>query len=87
MIQDPNSLIATLAATTAIVIVLFFLPALIELRRPKDAGPRLIKDVTTKIRLGSLKLIITDIEEEQKFIYQKTTKIAGCLCTLLDLEV
>jgi hypothetical protein len=87
MIQDPNSLIATLAATTAIVIVLFFLPALIELRKPKDAGPRLIKDVTTKIRISSLKFTITDLEEEQKIIYQSTTKTAGCLCSLLDLEV
>jgi hypothetical protein len=87
MIQDPDSLIATLIATTTIVIVLFFLPALIELKKPKDAGPRLIKDVTTKIRISSLKVIITDIEEEQKFIYQKTTKTASCLYTLLDLEV
>jgi hypothetical protein len=87
MIQDSGSLIASLAATIAIVIVLFFLPALIELRKPKDAGPRLIKDVTMKIRLGSLKVIITDMEEEQKFIYQKTINTADCLCALLDLEV
>ena len=55
MIQDPDSLIATLIATIAIVIVLFFLPALIELKKPKDAGPRLINDDTTKIRISSLK--------------------------------
>ena len=87
MIQDPDSLIATLIATIAIVIVLFFLPALIELKKPKDAGPRLINDDTTKIRISSLKVAITDIEEEQEFTYQSTTKTAGSLYALLDLEV
>ena len=86
MIQDPNSLIATLIATTAIIIVLFFLPALIELKKPKDAGPRLINDNIPKIRIGTLKVPITDIEEEQKFTYQSTIKIADSLYTLPNLE-
>ncbi len=86
MIQDPNSLIATLIATTAIIIVLFFLPALIELKKPKDAGPRLINDNIPKIRIGTLKVPITDIEEEQKFTYQSIIKIADSLYTLPNLE-
>ena len=86
MIQDPNSLIATLIATTAIIIVLFFLPALIELKKPKDAGPRLINDNIPKIRIGTLKVPITDIEEEQKFTYQSTIKTADSLYTLPNLE-
>ncbi len=86
MIQDPNSLIATLIATTAIIIVLFFLPALIELKKPKDAGPRLINDNIPKIRIGTLKVPITDIEEEQKFTYQSIIKIADFLYTLPNLE-
>ena len=86
MIQDPNSLIATLIATTAIVIVLFFLPGLIELKKPKDAGPRLINDNISKISFSSLTVPVTDIEEEQKFTYQSTIEIAGSLSALLDLE-
>ena len=42
--QNPDSLIATLIITIAIIIILFFMPALIELKKPKDAGPRLIND-------------------------------------------
>ncbi len=42
--QNPDSLIATLIITIAIIIVLFFLPAIIELKKPKDAGPRKIND-------------------------------------------
>ena len=86
MIQDPASLIATLIATTAIIIILFFLPALIELKKPKDAGPRLINDNIPKIRISTLKLPITDIEEEQKFTYQSTIKIVGSLYSLPNLE-
>jgi len=86
MIQNSDSLIATLIATTAITIVLFFLPALIELKSPKDAGPRLINDNIPKIRISVLKFLIADIEEEQKFTYQSTTKTADSLYVLLNLE-
>jgi hypothetical protein len=86
MIQNQNSSIATLIATTAIIIVLFFLPALIELKKPKDAGPRLIRDNIPKIRISALKVLLTDIEEEQKFTYQSTTKTADSLYILLNLE-
>jgi len=48
MIQDSDLLIATLIATIAIIIVLFFLPAIIELKKPKDAGPRQINDDQTE---------------------------------------
>jgi hypothetical protein len=48
MIQNLDLLIATLIGTTAIVIILFFLPALIELKKPKDAGPRLIDNDAKK---------------------------------------
>jgi len=84
--QNPDSLIVTMVITIAIIIILFFLPALIELKRPKDAGPRLITDNTAKIRISSLKVTITDIEEEQKFTYQSRTKTADFLYALPDLE-
>ena len=86
MIHDPSSLIASMIAGTAAIIVLFFLPALIELKIPKDAGPRLIDDNILKPRINTLKLPITDIEEEQKFTYQPTLKIADSCYTIPNLE-
>ena len=86
MIQDPNTLIGVLIATTTIIIVLFFLPALIELKKPKDAGPRLLNDNIPKIRISILKVSITDIEEEQKFTYQSTIRTVGSLYALPNLE-
>ena len=84
--QNPNILIATMIITTAIVIILFFLPALIELKKPKDAGPRLIDNNTPKVRIGALKVPITDIEEEQKFNSQSAIKIEDSLYPLPNLE-
>jgi hypothetical protein len=84
--QNPDSLIATLIITIAIIIILFFMPALIELKKPKDAGPRLIDDNIPKIRIGTLKSPITGVEEEQKFTYQSTTKTVNSLDILPDSE-
>jgi hypothetical protein len=50
MIHNLDLLIATLIGTTAIIIILFFLPAIIELKKPKDAGPRQINVDTTENR-------------------------------------
>ncbi len=86
MIQNPNTLIGVLIATTTIIITLLFLPALIELKKPKDAGPRIINDTVPKIRTTKLEILIIDIEEEQKFTYQSTIKTASSLSTLANLE-
>jgi len=81
-------LIPTIAAipVTAIVIVLMFLPALIELKRPQDAGPRLIANSFTPWRLSALKTFLLDIEEEFKFDSQLTSKIAIFLSFVPNLE-
>ena len=52
----------SLAIATAITISFLFLPAIIELKKPKDAGPRLITQ--NQIRIDDLTLL-ADIEETQ----------------------
>jgi len=81
-------LIPTIAAipVTAIVIALMFLPALIELKRPQDAGPRLIANSFMPWRLSTLKTFLLDIEEEFKFERQLTSKIAIFLSFVPNLE-
>jgi len=68
--QIPNPLVTSLATAIAMIIILFFLPAIIELKKPKDAGPRIINDNPAKITLGALKIPIMNIEETQKLTYQ-----------------
>ncbi len=54
----------------AFLIFALFLPALIELKRPKDEGPRSLLDILPAVKLGILKTIvftrIDDIDEEER---------------------
>jgi hypothetical protein len=86
MIQISNTLF-TLTAIATITFLLMFLPAIIELKKPKDAGPRLINDNIAKIRISTLKIPITNIEEEQKFDSQSTINIASFIYLIPNLEV
>ena len=87
MIQSLNTLITTLIATATITILLMFLPAIIELKKPKDAGPRLITENFTKIGLNALKIPIINIEDDWKLDIQSTMKIASFLHVIPNLEV
>ena len=71
---------------TAIVFILMFLPALIEVKRPQDAGPRLIANSFTQLRLQTLRTVLSDIEEELNFDSQLTSKIAIFLAFIPNLE-
>ena len=83
--QIPNTLVASLATAIAMIIILFFLPAIIELKKPKDAGPRIINDNPAKITLGVL-IPIIDIEETQKLTYQPKIKNAAFLYAIPNIE-
>jgi hypothetical protein len=69
-IQNLIPLFINLIAPAAIIISLMFLPAIIELKKPRDAGPRLITPSSSQ-RLSGLR-ILTDAEE--KFISPLTLK-------------
>ena len=84
--QIPNTLITYLAALIAMIIILFFLPAIMELKRPKDAGPRIISDNPAKITLGMLRIPIIDIEESQNLTYQPMIKNAAFLYNIPNIE-
>ena len=85
MIQSLNLLITALIAITT-VILLMFLPAIIELKKPKDAGPRLITENFAKIGLSTLKIPIINIEDDWKLDIQSTMKIANFLHVIPNLE-
>jgi hypothetical protein len=86
MIQSLNILIISLLATTTMTILLMFLPAIIELKKPKDAGPRLIIENFAKIGLSTLKIQIINIEDDWKLDIQSTMKIASFLHVIPNLE-
>lgn len=90
MLMISGQVLDTFAASTltvvTMVIVLFFLPAIIELKKPKDAGPRILIDNPMKITLWLTKIPIVDIEETQELVFPLAVKNAGYLSTLPNME-
>ena len=86
MIQNLTSIIAILIVTTPILILIMFLPALLELKKPKDDGPRMIMGSIPTVNMRLSRVIpIVNIEDEQKFdrsLIQTLTRIIEALPSL-----
>jgi hypothetical protein len=69
-------------------IFIMLLPALLELKRPKDAGPRVIMDNAppsqSQIRKGTF--LILDLEQEQRCDQAIIKKIADVIAILPSME-
>ena len=68
-------------------IFIMFLPALFELKKHKDAGPRLIMNdapvMQTRMRKA---VLIANVEEEDKFDQILVGKIASIMAVLPNIE-
>ncbi|MGB9960521.1 MAG: hypothetical protein ACPLKQ_08430 [Candidatus Bathyarchaeales archaeon] len=75
-----------LAVLTFIIIML--LPAFIELKKPKDAGPRIMLEEAASLHFLNASLDIPLLDEEDKVeLSQKTMeKVAAVLAVLPRLE-
>jgi hypothetical protein len=86
MIQNLTSIIAILIVTTPILILIMFLPALLELKKPKDDSPRMIMESIPTVNMRLSRVIpIVNIEDEQKFdrsLIQTLTRIIEALPSL-----
>jgi hypothetical protein len=77
-----------LAIETAIVtstVILLFMPAIMELRKPKDSGPRLIKDNFEKTIIGEFRNGMVNLDEEENNTL--TVGLSSFLCRFPNLEV
>jgi hypothetical protein len=74
-----------LAFGIVIFILLMFLPALLELRKPRDAGPRKIMD---DIIIGESQMKIASIEKSEEIEIDQALvkKMANVLSVLPNLE-
>ena len=75
-------MLAAILAITSFTIILLFLPAIIELKKPRDAGPRLIIDNSAKIQLSVFDSII-NIDDDSNFHLNQES---GFLNFIPDLE-
>jgi len=68
-------------------IFIMLLPALLELKRPKDAGPRMIMDHSVVVQPDIRSMLMVNVEEERGFDQILVEKIADVIAVLPNLEV
>ena len=85
----PNlTAIIIITITTLALILIMFLPAFIELKRPKDGGPRMITAEIPEINMLTTRFIpIANIEDEQKFDRSLIQTMAKSIEFLPSLEI
>ena len=97
MIPIPTSLMEIFSLLLFIVFfILFFLPAIFELKRPKDVGPRRIANMglndfaVNKLKFDLNSLVgLDDIEEEsiERRLETVTTPVRNPIFVLANIEV
>ncbi|MCW4003693.1 MAG: hypothetical protein NWE95_07265 [Candidatus Bathyarchaeota archaeon] len=88
MAADLASISALLAFGIPLLILIMLLPALLELKRPRDHGPRRIMDKVSEAPLHMLLVkSIVDIEGEQKLDGATIHPLAKVIAFLPNLEV
>jgi len=86
MILNPITTFILLIIGVSTFIFIMLLPALFELKRPKDAGPRMIMEypLFTQPELGRVSM--ANVEEEQRLDQKLVEKIADIIAVLPNLE-
>jgi hypothetical protein len=59
-----DSLLVALAFASVVSVGLLFLPSIVELKKPRDNGPRLIIDVVRQDYAGIEKTVLSKIEDD-----------------------
>jgi hypothetical protein len=86
MIPNLTSILTVLMLGTPILILIMLLPVLVEIKKPKDAGPRMIMGNISEVPIQMMRMIpLANIEEKQNFdsaLIQALAKIIGALPSL-----
>ena len=88
MIPNLTSIIVILILGIPILILIMLLPALLELKKPKDGGPRMIMENVSEVQTQIAHMIpIANIENEQRFDSALIRPLAKIIAVLPNLEV
>ena len=72
---------------TSVIFLIMFLPSIIELRKPKDSGPRMIMDELPDFLVRNHHVaVIPNIEEEQELEYCLIPQLTKIVQVLPSLE-
>jgi hypothetical protein len=86
MIPNLTAIILIITATPALILITF-LPAFIELKKPKDGGPRMIMAKIPQMNPLMRFIPLANIEDEQKFDSLLIQTMANIIAVLPSLEV
>jgi hypothetical protein len=86
MIPIPSSMTWLMLVGTPLLILIMLLPALFELKKPKDEGPRMIMGSISEMQILVVSLPIANIEEDQKFDLSLLRLLAKIIEALPSLE-
>jgi hypothetical protein len=87
MIPNLSSIIAILALGLPVLILFMLLPAILELKKPKDNGPRMIMDNISEVQIHIMRMTpIVNIESEQKVDSSVIQPLAKIISVLPNLE-
>ncbi len=87
MIPNLTPIIAMLTISIPALIVIMLLPAILELKKPKDKGPRMIMDNVSEMQIKTMHMKpIVAIENEQKVDSAITQQLAKIIAVLPNLE-
>jgi hypothetical protein len=88
MIPNPTPTTLTmLILGVSTFVFIMFLPALLELKRPRDAGPRMITGHADFILPEIRNMAILSVKKEQGFDQTLARKIADVIAVLPNLEM
>jgi len=82
MLPNPTLTTFILIIGVSVFSFIMLLPALLELKKPKDAGPRRIADKLP----GVQPILIVNLEEDYKFDQRLAAKILNVIAVLPNLE-
>ena len=82
----PTTFIMLILGVSTFIFIML-LPALLELKKPKDAGPRMIVDDANFTQPKIRNMPIVNVEEEQGFDRILIKRIADVIAVLPNLEV
>ena len=86
MIPIPTSTVAFLLLGTPLLIFIMLLPALVELKKPKDSGPRMIMNGIPEMHIRVISFPFGNIEELQKFDLSILQPLARVIEVLPSVE-
>jgi hypothetical protein len=87
MLPDPTLTFVIIFLGVSMFIFVMLVPAILELKTPKDAGPRMIKDYTFPVNLAIEEILITNLEERHGFDQTCIKNIVDAINVLPNIEV